>query len=250
MEPTPTLYMQPTTFDRQAHRRLRLKPQTGWAVASRMTAVPVVVAEFYELCKDCMVGFVRRGPAQDGRPAELMPMALLGLRAGENLYVRPDGAWDAPYVPAYLRHYPFALAPQADGQRGLLFDAAWPGFNEAEGEALLDAAGEPTPWLAEQLRRLDAFDQDLGKTEAFVRLLQQHGLLKEMALSRDEGQPEPTGLASLFTVDEARLRALPDAALLDLSRRGALGLIQAQMIAMTNLGRLNQRLAARVASDA
>lgn len=250
MEPTPTLYMQPTTFDRQAHRRLRLKPQAGWAVASKMTAVPVVVAEFYELCKDCMVGFVRRGSQPDGSPAGLTPLALLGLRPGENLYVRPDGAWDAPYVPAYLRHYPFALAPQADGQRGLIFDAAWPGFNEAEGEALLDEAGAPTPWLEEQLKRLDQFDRELGRTEAFCSLLLQHGLLKEMALTRDEGQPQPSALASILTVDEAKLRALPDATLLELSRRGALGLMQAQMIAMTNLGRLNQRLAARVATEA
>ena len=38
------------------------------------------------------------------------PVTLLGLDAGENLFVSESGKWEASYIPAIIRRYPFALA--------------------------------------------------------------------------------------------------------------------------------------------
>ena len=48
---------------------------------------------------------------------EFRPVALLGLNAGQNLFVDAAGKWQASYVPAIIRRYPFALTPRGtDGQ--------------------------------------------------------------------------------------------------------------------------------------
>jgi hypothetical protein len=46
-------------------------------------------------------------------------------------------------------------------------------------------------------------------------------------------------------VDEEKLRALPDATVLELHRSGALGLIQAHLLSLGNAPRLLERLAPR-----
>ncbi len=41
-----------------------------------------------------------------------MPAVLLGIRDQENLYVDDNGAWNAKYIPAFVRRYPFVFSSQ------------------------------------------------------------------------------------------------------------------------------------------
>ena len=63
--------------------------------------VPVLLAELSKLLPHYALGFIRQGESYQ-------PVAIVGVR--ENAYLAPDGRWFAPYVPAQLRGYPFALA--------------------------------------------------------------------------------------------------------------------------------------------
>jgi len=72
----------------------------------------------------------------DGRPMA-SPVALLGITPHENLRVTPEGRWDARYVPAFIRRFPFLTAGVKGTQSpGVFVDTAWSGFNDDEGEAL------------------------------------------------------------------------------------------------------------------
>ena len=47
---------------------------------------------------------------------EPVPLALMGLNEGANVYVADDGAFNADmYIPAYARRYPFLLARLEQG---------------------------------------------------------------------------------------------------------------------------------------
>ncbi len=47
-----------------------------------------------------------------------MPLALLGLRNTENLFVDNEGKWkEGIYIPAFFRRYPFVLADD-QGEEG------------------------------------------------------------------------------------------------------------------------------------
>lgn len=56
-----------------------------------------------------------------GEDMVIMPAVVLGLRAGENLYVTEDHAWSGKYVPAFARRYPFVFSGRegAPGGTGL-----------------------------------------------------------------------------------------------------------------------------------
>lgn len=250
MNPTPTLYMQPQLLDRNLHRGKRLLPVKDWSVAARMTAVPVASSEFPELCKEYLIGFVA-APAAAGQPAThatVAPVVVLGLRDQENLFVATDGSWDARYQPAFLRRYPLGYAATGENQRSVIVDTAWPGFNEAEGELLLQDDGQPSPWLAQQMKFLDAFEVELQRTRVLCHVLVQHQLLKSVNLDVTLPGGQKQTVAQIQVVDETKLRALPESTLAELLRNGAIGLMHAHLISTSNAVRLTERLSRRQAA--
>jgi hypothetical protein len=66
--------------------------------------------EFAIAARDLLIVFAGNDAKDAG------PVALLGLRQNENLYVDAEGQWAAnTYVPAFVRRYPFVLAEKPDG---------------------------------------------------------------------------------------------------------------------------------------
>ena len=51
-----------------------------------------------------------------GNETAVMPAVILGLRNDENLYLSDKNAWQAKYLPAFIRRYPFAFSSQDDGK--------------------------------------------------------------------------------------------------------------------------------------
>ena len=72
---------------------------------------------------------------------------MLGLRNPENLKVDEAGRWDAYYVPAFVRRYPYVLAETGENnQRVICIDESYEGFNGEEGEPLFHG-DEASPLL-------------------------------------------------------------------------------------------------------
>ena len=108
----------------------------------------------------------------EGRP--------LGLVANENLQLNGT-RWDARYVPAFIRRFPFLTAGvQGSAAPGVFVDAAWKGFSDTEGEALFDADGKPTEVLANAVQFLQRFDEEQQRTRLFCSRILELDLLKEM----------------------------------------------------------------------
>src|SRR6218665_3594103 len=143
----PPLYGNLVPLDREAHKNLRVKPdQPLLKAVTEQNSLFLTVVEFAEACKEYPIVFVRIGDAApaDGSKPVVAPLAVLGLKAGSNLFVK-DGKWTANYVPAYLRRYPFAMArlEQDTDTMALCFDSEWPGFSETEGSLLFPAPPPP-----------------------------------------------------------------------------------------------------------
>lgn len=243
------LYKQPRLLDRQADIGKRVRPLVDYRVAQHMNGMMITAVEFFDACKEYVIAFVAAGDAADGKGApRVSPVAIVGLRDGENLMVRADGQWDGRYVPAFLRRYPFAYAADGEGRLNLLVDAGWEGFNDKEGELLVQPDGEPTEFLKQAMQYLDRFEQESMRTRAFCERLVALDLL--VARQLDGTLPEAAGgqtvsVTGFSVVDDEKLRALPDAAVLELHRNGMLGLIQAHLLSLGNAPRLLERLAPR-----
>ncbi|MGA0611623.1 SapC family protein [Caldimonas sp. KR1-144] len=245
--PPPALYKEPALLNREAHRGLRYKPTDDASVARHLNAVLCTIGEFAEAAKEYVIAFVPTSEAKDdkGRP-ELSPVVLLALRDQDNLFVTPEGRWDARYVPAAVRRLPFGYANTDNGQLSVMIDNAASSLGRDEGDLLIDEKGEATPRLNEIIKFLDQFEADIQRTRGLCRRLVELELLKpvQIDVTLPDGRQFTAGAVNV--VDEDKIRALPDAAALELVRNGALGLLHAQLISMSNVQRLTDRLGKRL----
>ena len=199
-----------------------------------------------EAAKDYVIAFVPLGAAN---AADVGPVALLDLRDGENLYVEADGRWDARYVPAYIRRYPFLTAALPGAQSvNVLVDEAWNGFGESAGEPLFEEGDAPAPALRRAMDFLERYEHETERTRAFCERLGRLGVLKEMKADAKLPNGESISVDGFHTVDEDRLRAFPDDTVLELWRTGVLMLIQMHLVSLVNIRHLVNRKAVRVAA--
>lgn len=239
------LYKNPVLLDRNEHRGKRIKQVADFSAAREMNAVFVNVVEFADCAKEFPVAFLASpGPDADSKPV-VNPVVLLGLREAENLFVEGT-RWDARYIPAFVRRYPLAYAKSAEDRVSVVVDAAWPGFNDSEGELLVDDRGEATEYLKKYMAFLDEFEREAGRTRTFCEQLVELDVLRGAEVNGQLAEGVPLKVEGFFAVDEQRLLALPDAKLLELVKSGALALIHAHMLSMSNVQRLFERLAPRV----
>ncbi len=232
-------YAKPVVLDREKHRHRRIVPSESFAFARKANSLFLATAEFAEASKEFAIVFTRQGD-------RVLPVAMLGLRARENLFIDDNDRWNARYVPAFLRRYPFVLA-RLPGQPalGLCVDEAFPGWSESEGEPLFDGQGQDTPFLRNATEFVLQYQREHERTEAFCQRLEQAGLLREMNARADLNDGRSFTVEGLLMVDEPKLLALPDAAVLSLFRAGELHLISLHLLSLSNMKALVDRMALR-----
>ncbi len=175
-----------------------------------------------------------------------MPLAILGIQAGENLFIDEKGQWAAgTYVPAYVRRYPFATGQGVrEGDQILYVDEA--------GERIVDCEADPdaeplfvdgeSSERTEQIREFcAAFQQQAPVTNAFSEEIKKRDLLasKEIRLDLPGGGSQL--LTGLRILEEEKFDALPDDVFLEWRRNGWLPLVYWHWVSMDNFLRLLQR---------
>jgi SapC len=230
-------YERVVALNDQTHARLRVRPAASFAYAARTNSVPLLSSEFFECAREYPIVFARgeAGP---------VAAALLGLREAENLYVGKDGAWDARYVPAFVRRYPFVPGKGAQGELLVCIDEASQCFDSNEGEALF-MDGKPTPQLEHAMKFLAEFHQAATTTELLGRRLQDLGLLRQADSVAQLTDGTQFRLNGLNVVDESKLRALDRDTVQELFVSGGLAVIYAHLMSLGNLGALVDRLSKR-----
>lgn len=235
---TMLFYEKIVPLNRDQHRKLRVRPAPDKARFSAHTHyVPIAGTEFYQAARDYPLLF----PKDSGNG----PIALLGLREGENLFLQEDGAWlEGVYVPAFVRRYPFILARDGENSdsRTVCIDAEFPGFGEEEGRALFDEEGQGTEYLNGVIDFLNRYATDMEITSAFLAKLDELGLLVERNLRVTDSKGRNFHLNEFRIVDEAKLALLDDSTLGELHRRGWLGWIYAHLISVGNVNQLPVRV--------
>lgn len=228
-------YERVVPLNRDVHARL-LMQAGGFTFASRTNSVPLLAVELPEAAPSFPILFTDIGQAQ------MFPIALLGLRAGQNLFVDPQGGWDPGcHVPAFVRRYPFALSADLT----VCIDANFAGFSETIGDPLFTDAGENTPHLDRALAFLRTFHDEVERTHRFVAELQAADLLKPVSLAVASREAADYRIDGLFVVDAAKLAALEDAQVVQLFRSGVLARIHAHLASLGGLDALKQRDEAR-----
>jgi hypothetical protein len=235
-------YERPVLLDRDKHRKLRVKPTNSFAFARKANSLYLAGVEFNEACKEYAIVFTR------GAHQRIVPVAMLGLRSRENLFVDTGEHWTGTYVPAFVRRYPFVLAELPGQGLGACIDEAYGGLDNKEGEALFDAEGGNTPFLQNALDFLTRYQQEFIRTDSFCRRLEQAGLLTEMNAKAQLVDGRSFAVNGLLVVDEKKLMALPDAVALSLFHSGELHLISMHLASLSNMQKLVELMAQRKSS--
>lgn len=231
-------FKKPVAVNRDLHRKARLGSEPDFRFAQNINCVALTLVEFTEACKEYPIVFAAIGDKH-------VPVALLGLRDDENLFIDAAGQWDARYIPASVRRYPFVLANNGPSGWLVCVDEASRAFNAADGQALFDEAGKSQPVLDGALSFLQAFQVEFTRTEAFMALLAEHQLLTEMTAKFDLKDGRGFMVKGLFLIDEKKFQALDAAVLQRLVASADAAWIYAHLISMSNLRRLLDRMAAR-----
>ncbi len=224
----PLFYQDLTPLNSRDHGswKSRSTDQAKWLINQH--AVPLTVEEFPQAQRNYPIVF------SSGN--ETVPLALMGLNEGVNVFVDADGKLtDSVYVPAYARRYPFLLArltPEAK-ELSLCFDPSTDLVGNFDDGAALFANSEPTDTCKNMLSFCEQFEEAGMRTGAFVAELNKHNLLMEgeVAIQR-EGNDQPFVYRGFKMVNQEKLREVRGDLLRTWNQSGLLPLIFAHLFSL------------------
>lgn len=219
------------------HGKCAVEAGKGYAFARKLNSVPLMAVEFPQAAPEYAVVFAQSGD-------DVVPVVILGARQNENLYLGSDDAWQAKYIPAFIRRYPFVFSPSEDGKTfTLCVDEAFQGLNYmGRGQALFDAEGKHTPYVDNVLKFLQEYRAQFLRTQAFCKKLKELDLLEPMQAQFTLGSGEKMSLTGFLVVDRKRLKALAAETLHQLAATDELELIYLHLQSVHNFNTVKNRL--------
>ena len=193
-------------------------------------AIPITTDEFALAHRDFPIVF--SGGEQP------VPLALMGLNEGVNVFFDDDGQMATPvYVPAYVRRYPFLLARlNRDSQdMSLCFDPSSGLVVEGgeEGQVLFDG-DQPSEHTKGLLQFCQNFEEAGARTQSFMEELKKADLLMdgELAIQRPEEPEKPYVYRGFKMVSQEKLREVRGDQLRTWNQNGMLPLIYAHLFSL------------------
>lgn len=238
MEQQQTLADRVEPFSKSRHGALRIVPGKVEAISAANRMIPLVASEFLKAAVQYPILFTKNAAT-----GKFLPVALLGFEEEENLFWR-DGGWDGLYVPLNVARQPFFLAPKEGAGADdflLCIDHGSPCLDRTAGEPLFDATGEASAALLGRqdiLRRLVIGER---QTRDFIAAMLANDLLTDVALDITFANGDKRRMQGLYSIDEAKLDALDDAALLALRKAGYLPFIYAMIVSLSQIFALIER---------
>ncbi len=230
-------YSKPEPLAKELHGKLGVKRiDDPFRFAKEGHAVPLTVGEFPLAAVTGPIIFVGD---------ERLPIAVMGLNAGENMFLGDDGVFQPGiYIPAYIRRYPFVYAnDDASKQMVLCIDRSADFIVEGGDMPFFDEKGEPSEYTKNCVEFCNNFEIERQRTSSFTQLLKDLDLFEQKTANftpvNADGTPgEPQKIADYFGVSEDKLNALPAEKLVELRDNGALGQIYAHLLSLVGWDRL------------
>ncbi|MBV8466888.1 MAG: SapC family protein [Burkholderiales bacterium] len=222
------------------HGNVKLKPLSNFEFSAKAHAIPVVGPEFREVAREYVIAFTPIGES-----GEYGAMAALGLREGENLYLKADGMWDATYVPIFLRRYPFLTSEMENGEAIVCIDEEAVKTLSSEDGLPLFENGEPTADIKATAQTLFRIRDDAKRDREWLKQVAAAGLLRSVSASAELPSGQSVSMDGMWVVDEDKLREISAEQAQEWLKNGVMSLIYAHLLSLGNLPGLASRLRAR-----
>jgi len=227
----PLFYKNLQPLSSSVHANLKLNPTTSAPYFAQANAIPLTIDEF--------VAAQRFFPIVFSAGDIPVPLALLGLNEGVNVFVNEDGTPQNPfYIPAYVRRYPYLLArlDEKAEELSLCFDPDSGLVSEDGAGDPLFVDDKPSEALNAILKFCEDFEIAAQRTSAFVKELMEMDLLIDGEVTiQPEGAAQPFVYRGFRMVDEAKVRDMNGDLLRKINQNGILALIIAHMFSLSSI---------------
>lgn len=229
---------QHAVLDNISHKHIKIIGQRGAEFGDNVSLTAAFISEFMQL-QSWYPLFFRRN--SDNNSYE--PVALLGLKPGQNLFLQHDG-WQAGYVPLSMQRQPFLIGFQQQFDNGVpqqvpvvCIDLDHPRVSQTQGEAVFLADGGSSPLLQQVTAVLQQIQQGHQQNLAFCQMLAELQLLQSTTLELSyHGAVHK--LAGLYSVDSSKLNALSPDQLQQLQHNGYLQALYLMQASTGNISKL------------
>lgn len=221
---------------------------TSYDFAAGLNSAPLLATEIPFAASEYPIIF--SATATEG---EYLPLAVMGLKEGENLFVDESGRISARYIPAFIRRYPFVLAGNKEAETlTLCIDenskACSP--DGSQGKRLFEEDGEQSAHLKEVVAFLKDYQYRAEMTKVFCKKLHDLDLLEPMQanITFKDNDNANLNLTGFYVVKREKLKAISDADALDLFKKDGLELIYSHIQSLGNLNTLISKMSERMSA--
>ncbi len=234
------LYRRPEPLNPKDHGNLGLlRHEVAYAFAAGQHFVPLLITEF--------------GPAACSYPIifageDRAPIAVMGLKPGENVFAPEAINRGEAYNPAYLRRYPFIVASSSDPTNTAAVvcidrDSDIVGENSAQP---FFENGQFTPYAEQCVTFCQSYENERMMTIGALARMKELDLFEFRTVSFTPtdatGQPlPPVEVASFHAISMEKLNALPVETYIQLRDQGIVTAIMAHWISQSQWDRVVAR---------
>jgi hypothetical protein len=225
------MYEKPEALDSKLQGDLKFNPTRNYLFAAGQHLVPLVGSEIAMAAKFYTIAFLEGNTVS--------PQALLGLQEGKNAFVDQDGNWKAPYIPAFIRRYPFILGRLDESNEfAVMIDRASAQFSKTEGSPLFTDDGRISAQVQKVTEFLKQLYQESITTANLCRRLEEMNLLTTGQIEFRNNTGKKVQITGLRVVNREKLIALAPAVLSEWAKNGLLEWVYAHLNSISNIQRL------------
>jgi hypothetical protein len=222
-------------LDKEAHKSLKVDARASAAYGDNKRFAYVIVNEFPQLVVHYPILF-----AKDASTGEFYCGAMLGFDEGENLFLEEWSDLQF-YRPLSLQRVPFyAHGPE------VAIDLDHPRVGVPDGKALFTEYGQPTKYLQSIIWAFQDLKPGIEVTKNFIARLLELQLIEPVDVEAEFDDGRIINCEGLYTVNQDTLSRLPDAAVVELFRRGYMRLIHYMIGSMKQFPVLARKKNARL----
>lgn len=230
-----------------AHKDLRVIREYSSRYGDHEMSAVTFPQEFRAIQNEYPI-FFQKNPENGG----FLPVALVGLRQSENLFLS-DRGWDADYIPASVKRRPFLIGMQPpksgeETQSHMVYvDMNSPRLSETEGNPVFLSHGGYSPYLETVVEILEYIQYGTELNERFISELLSYELLEVVTLEITLKNGEHNNLVGFYTINEEKLAALDGNSVANLHNKGYMQFIYMVLASHSNVVKLINRLEAKLA---
>jgi hypothetical protein len=219
----PLFYKNPVLLDGQIHQKLSLVKDFGLGFTAKTNAVPVNLIELPQIAHFFPIAFSNDGMAT--------PVAILGVRNDENLFVNKKGEWAKDtYIPSYIRRYPFILTEVNNGEALSLCIDQVDGITSNDNKnPLFSGDAQATDLAKNAMEFCKSYHAASQQTLEFSKALAESGLLIERTAELMVKGGQKVNFSGFCIIDEEKFNTMDDATFNIWRKKGWVGAVYAHL---------------------